>query len=237
MRVLKTLIGLITIFILSNLSALAEENGVPVLWQPYMEDVQQRIKANWNPPTQQVSNSTILLFKVGKNGELLQTNIKRSSGDEGVDKAAIEALEKAIPFKKFPDGTPLQNVDIEFSFDYNVVSDDNQNISEQITTPVIQIIMAEKPATNMEAYFGKLCKKVSDKLEKQKGNQERSTIISLEITQKGSLKSVSLNKTSGDKNSDIEITKAVFLAAPFDPLPLDYNKKTLKLDLEILLPN
>lgn len=235
MRVLKTLIGLITIFILSNLSAFAEENGVPVLWQPYMEDVQQKIKANWNPPTNNVSNSTILLFKVGKNGELLQTNVKRSSGNEEVDNSAIEALEKALPFRKFPDGVTLQNIDIEFSFDYNVVGDEPVQ-SKDISTPFIKVIMKEKPNVSFEKYFEKLCKKVSEKLGNTKGNQSKSTIISLEITQKGTLKSASLSKPSGDKNSDIEITKAVFLAAPFEPLPLDYNNKSLKLDLEILLP-
>ena len=235
MRVLKTLIVLLTIFILSNLSAFAEENGVPVLWMPYMEDVQQKIKANWNPPTIDVSNSTILLFKVGKNGELLQTNVKRSSGNEEVDKSAIEALEKAIPFKKFPDGVKLQNIDIEFSFDYNVV-DNGPVQSKDISTPLIKVIMTEKPNVSFEKYLEKLCKKISEKLDDTKGNQQNSTSVSLEISQKGSLKSASLKRTSGDKNSDIEITKSVFLAAPFEPLPLDYNKKTLQLDLEILLP-
>lgn len=235
MRILKTLIGLIIILVLSNLSAFAEENGVPVLWQPYMEDVQEKIKANWNPPEIDVSNSTILLFKVGKNGELLQTNIKRSSGNEEVDKSAIEALEKAIPFKKFPDGVTLQNVDIEFSFDYNVVGSEPTQ-SKDISTPYIKVVITDSLNVNFDKYLENLCKKVSEKLGNAKGNQTNSTIVSLEITQKGALKSASLNKTSGDKNSDIEITKAVFLSAPFEPLPLDYNKKTLKLDLEVLLP-
>lgn len=39
---------------------------------PYMRELQKRIKANWKPPKGNESKRVIVLFKVAKNGKLLQ---------------------------------------------------------------------------------------------------------------------------------------------------------------------
>jgi len=90
------------------------------VWHPYMTDVQETIKANWNPPRGDKSKRVSLLFKVGKNGELISSSVFQSSGSKEIDDAALEALNKTAPFKPLPKGFPGNSVDIQFTFDYNV---------------------------------------------------------------------------------------------------------------------
>ena len=87
---------------------------------PYMKDLQQRIKSNWNPPRGNESKRVVLLFKVAKDGRLLSCSVFQSSGMKEVDSAAIAAVRMASPFRPLPEEFKNQSVDIQFTFDYNV---------------------------------------------------------------------------------------------------------------------
>lgn len=86
---------------------------------PYMNELQRRIKQAWKPPRGNESKRVIVVFKIGKNGELSNLSIKKGSGFEPSDKAALLAIQTAAPFARLPEGAP-SSVDIEFTFDYNV---------------------------------------------------------------------------------------------------------------------
>lgn len=92
----------------------------------YMKDMQSRIKMNWEPPKKNVSSKVVLLFKINKNGELLNYSIFESSGDNEIDTAAINALKKTAPFHSFPKNFKENSVNVQFSFDYNVIDKHNQ---------------------------------------------------------------------------------------------------------------
>lgn len=95
-------------------------------WGPYMKDVERRIKKNWTPPKGNSSKHAVVTFTVGRDGRVLSNKVTKSSGNPLVDKAAIDAIYLAAPFKPLPTEFKGQSVPIEFTFDYNVING-NQN--------------------------------------------------------------------------------------------------------------
>lgn len=89
---------------------------------PYMKDLQKSIKANWNPPKGNESKRVIALFKVGKDGKLLDSKIFKTSGVAEIDSAALEAIKLTSPFRPLPSEFKGKSIDIQFTFDYNVLA-------------------------------------------------------------------------------------------------------------------
>lgn len=85
----------------------------------YMLDLQRRIKRAWFPPAHSERNRVKVMFKIHENGEMGNLRITESSGIAIVDQAALTAVRNASPFQHLPENAP-ENVDIEFTFDYNV---------------------------------------------------------------------------------------------------------------------
>lgn len=90
-------------------------------WGPYMRDLERRIKQNWNPPKGDASKRVVVLFRIGRDGRLLSIKIGRSSGSVSNDDAAKAAIELTAPFKPLPPEFKGNSIDIEFTFDYNVL--------------------------------------------------------------------------------------------------------------------
>jgi TonB family protein len=90
-----------------------------VSFGPYMADLQRRIKRAWYPPRGIESHRVVVVFKVHEHGELSNLRISQSSGVPNRDKAALDAVQNASPFRPLPQGAS-EPVDIQFTFDYNV---------------------------------------------------------------------------------------------------------------------
>lgn len=88
---------------------------------PFMRDLQRRIKKNWYPPKGKESKRVVLLFKIAKDGRLLSCSVLKSSGLPSVDQAAIRAVTITAPFRALPASFEGSSVNIEFTFDYNVM--------------------------------------------------------------------------------------------------------------------
>lgn len=87
---------------------------------PYMRDLQRRIKMNWDPPKGNESKRVVLLFKIAKDGRLLNCSVFKSSGLPSADNAALNAVKLTAPFRPLPAEFKGQSIDIQFTFDYNV---------------------------------------------------------------------------------------------------------------------
>ncbi|MBA3994774.1 MAG: hypothetical protein C0469_14745 [Cyanobacteria bacterium DS2.3.42] len=85
----------------------------------YLADLQRRIRRAWMPPRQPNSKSSIVVFTIGLNGELLGLHLQRSSGESAMDEAAIQSIRNSAPFPHLPPYSP-DSVDVQFTFDYNV---------------------------------------------------------------------------------------------------------------------
>ncbi len=86
---------------------------------PYMANAQKIIKQHWHPPRSDESKEVKVVFNVEQTGRIANIRITRSTGTSEGDMAAIEAVAKSSPLPPLPKGSP-QQVDIEFTFDYNV---------------------------------------------------------------------------------------------------------------------
>jgi len=89
---------------------------------PYMRELQRRIKRNWEPPKGNESKRVVVLFRVSRDGRLLSLRVMKSSGVSEADKAAISAVELTAPFSPLPPEYKGNDIDIQFTFDYNVFS-------------------------------------------------------------------------------------------------------------------
>lgn len=87
---------------------------------PYMRELQRAIKRRWTPPKGDKSKRVVLLFKVSGDGRLLSIKINTSSGNPSSDRAAINAVKSAAPFRPLPPEYKGSDIDIQFTFDYNV---------------------------------------------------------------------------------------------------------------------
>lgn len=103
-------------------------NGAPGIdaikspqWGPYMRELESKIKRNWHPPKGDTSKRVVLLFKIGRRGELLSVRVSRPSGSSANDQAAISAVQMSAPFRALPPEFTGSSVEIEFTFDYNVL--------------------------------------------------------------------------------------------------------------------
>jgi TonB family protein len=98
--------------------------GIDALREPdfgsYMRELTRRIKRNWDPPRGNESKRVVLIFKIARDGRLLDLRIKNSSGVPVADRAAKAAVELAAPFRSLPPEYKGSSVDIDFTFDYNV---------------------------------------------------------------------------------------------------------------------
>lgn len=104
------------------LQKLTNKNSDKPDFAPYMKRLQRKIKRNWNPPKADKSKRVLMLFKIAKNGELLDAKIIQSSGNNAIDLAAAKALKKSAPFEPLPKKFKGKSVDIQFTFDYNVLN-------------------------------------------------------------------------------------------------------------------
>ncbi len=87
---------------------------------PYMRELQQRVKRNWEPPKGEESRRVVLMFTIARDGRLLNVSVSKSSGLAAADKAALSAVQLTAPFKPLPAEYKENSVDIQFTFDYNV---------------------------------------------------------------------------------------------------------------------
>ncbi len=97
----------------------AQAGGVPVDYSLYMANLQRRIKHEWFPPRATETQRVVVIFKIGKNGDLLALKLDKPSGSALCDQAAIKAVQTAAPFAPLPAGSD-ETIDVQFTFDYNL---------------------------------------------------------------------------------------------------------------------
>ncbi|MEO0802176.1 MAG: energy transducer TonB [Cyanobacteria bacterium J06642_2] len=90
-------------------------------WGPYMSRLKRKVEQHWIPGISETSQRTVLLFSIGRNGNLSNLRVARSSGNEQVDRAALNAVSQSVPFEPLPAAYTRSNVEIEFTFDVGIL--------------------------------------------------------------------------------------------------------------------
>lgn len=109
-----------------------EQTSNPPYWNAYMSRLQHKIKMNWDPKKENNSSKVVVLMKIAKDGRLLSCKIYKSSGSYHIDNAAINAVHLSAPFEPLPYEYKGSSIDVQFSFDYNVIQQSPKQSSPQI---------------------------------------------------------------------------------------------------------
>ena len=88
----------------------------------YMISVREQISKNWIPPEVTEEGHATVIFKLDKDGNVLYAYINESSGDKFYDASALNSVQKAAPYQRFPENSTREDITIVYSFDSSVVS-------------------------------------------------------------------------------------------------------------------
>ena len=97
-------------------------------YYPYAKVVKERLYRHWTSPVAARENymqgNLIIIFRLEKNGHLVNSRITSSSGYQILDGSSLRAIELASPFPPFPDTIPVQFLNINASFTYKLTFED-----------------------------------------------------------------------------------------------------------------
>jgi TonB family protein len=65
----------------------------------------------------------VVIFSVGRNGELYGLRLGRTSGSQQTDQAALDAIQRSGPFEPLPAEYAGDQIQINFTFDINVLGE------------------------------------------------------------------------------------------------------------------
>ncbi len=84
----------------------------------YVEGVQQKIQENWQQPGDSLSFApTVAIIQIDRDGSVLSTTVKQSSGNKTVDAAIVKTIANAAPFNRVPDAASSLPMTIEYVFE------------------------------------------------------------------------------------------------------------------------
>lgn len=95
----------------------AAATDAEVSMEAYVEQVRQQVKSNWALPQDYPFQRTIAVLMIDRDGTLLGSSLKQSSGDATVDKAALNAINASGPFPAAPTNVPSLPITIEYIFE------------------------------------------------------------------------------------------------------------------------
>lgn len=85
-------------------------------FQPYMDVMHEKITKKWTPPQTDKDAEVMVEYTIMKNGTVKDPKIVKSSGNDAVDKSAIDALHNASPLPPLPLSYEQDSVNVKFNF-------------------------------------------------------------------------------------------------------------------------
>ncbi len=92
-------------------------------WGPWLAALQRKVEQHWIPGQTGTSRRTVVIFTVGRAGDLQSMRLARTSGSQQTDDAALTAIQRAAPFLPLPEAYTGSSVTINFTFDINVLGE------------------------------------------------------------------------------------------------------------------
>jgi periplasmic protein TonB len=92
----------------------------------YYQKLIQKLNAHKSYPTElkkdKIQGVVIVRFTLNRNGEVLASSIKKSSGNSALDNAALEVLKKASPLPPMPDFINGETLTLSLPVDYSLIT-------------------------------------------------------------------------------------------------------------------
>lgn len=87
---------------------------------PYFDEIRRRVKQNWQPSFPGDKRISVLAFAIQRDGQITGLRIIQTSGNERVDRDALEAVQKSAPFNALPATFKSDLLEIQFNFNIYV---------------------------------------------------------------------------------------------------------------------
>ncbi len=95
-----------------------------IKYASYMKHIKDKIQNVWVYPEEARMNGQqgqlLILFSIGKNGNLERVSLLHSSGFDSLDRAAIQAIRDASPFPPLPKRLNIDRLNIYATFSYKL---------------------------------------------------------------------------------------------------------------------
>lgn len=92
-------------------------------WAPYMRKLENNIKSTWQVDKRTLgflNRKTVVLFVINKNGEITDYQIVVPSGNDIMDKSALDAIQKNLKQDPLPADFKGNSVTVEFAFESKI---------------------------------------------------------------------------------------------------------------------
>ena len=97
----------------------------------YAKIIKERLLRHWRYPPEAKENliegRLMVLFSLGKEGNLAYVEVLKSSGHDILDTEAGRAIHAAAPFPPFPEHVAVKRLNIKASFDYRITARRNSD--------------------------------------------------------------------------------------------------------------
>ena len=86
---------------------------------PYLLKIKDKIMENWELPYYKTSSKreAVISLIIDKNGNLTELNVVKFSSDIAFNRSVVSAIYKSTPFKPFPKGVELKQVNLKVCFE------------------------------------------------------------------------------------------------------------------------
>lgn len=116
---MKKIILLFLIFTLVQNTVFSKQQNI--YSEAYMTRLENKVKSNWIIPHGQADKTTVIVFTIDRDGNILNSSISRQSSDKEFDQKALAAVYKSVPFERIPDGIKNNSITINFNFNQNQI--------------------------------------------------------------------------------------------------------------------
>lgn len=94
----------------------------PAQLEDYVIKTCKILEANWTPPASGRDTRAIIILTIGADGSLLNYSFAETSGDNITDRSILSAVEKTVPYPKFPEiAKGAYALDFQFVFEHDLI--------------------------------------------------------------------------------------------------------------------
>ena len=223
---MKKFIFLFLFFIFASLTVAAENINPNTFMEEYSSNIQKTVKSNLRYRGEENATVTVSYY-VNSDGSIEDIQLEQKSGT-GFDDAVIQAVKKSSPFKPFPTDLNISSVKITSQFQHSVYKYQapvNQSINSEpyVRLGITPVEPPEEAKKAYNDYTRKISKYLFDRIPSTYSYIPKEPILKCIIQKDGTLKNVSLERTSGIEDYDKKIIETYSnLRVP--PFPAELSK-------------
>lgn len=203
----------------------------------YMRYLQRKVQLKWYPPICDDNKKTVIAFSIAKNGMLFNSKILNSSGDETFDKAAMEAVDGAVPLMTLPTEVKPNFVEMQFTFDSNPLSNNCHCFSYYGTESnhFKNVSNGSSSAAAYTYYQEQIDKIISLNVPQKQYYFVKNSSVSLGLDKSGKVQYANLVKSSGSEHYDESVISSL-KACEFPPIPNSLNIDSIDFNYTLASP-